>query len=98
MIQGYIMDVTRTQNHKIKIFQNKTHFNKNQMSGHQSTADMVNNELDQFQALMNPTVDMLMADLNPNPDFSGAPDIHDSLENNTQSNIGDFGGHGNTAI
>ena len=59
---------------------------------------MVNNELDQFQAMMNPTVDMLMADLNPNPDFSGAPDIHDSLENNTQSNIGDFGGHGNTAI
>ena len=68
------------------------------MSGHQSTADMVNNELDQFQDMMNPSIDMLMADMNPTPDFSGAPDIHGSLENNTQSNTADFGGHGNTSI
>ena len=47
---------------------------------------------------MNPSIDMLMADINPNPDFSGAPDIHGSLENNTQTNTADFGGHGNTAI
>ena len=67
------------------------------MSGHQFTADMVNNELDQFQDMMNPSIDMLMADINPNPDFSGAPDIHGSLENNTQS-IADFGGHGNNSI
>ena len=68
------------------------------MSGHQSTAEMVNNELDQFQDMMNPSIDMLMADINPNPDFSGAPDIHGSLENNTQTNTADFGGHGNNAI
>ena len=68
------------------------------MSGHQSTADMVNNELDQFQDTMNPSIDMLMADMNPNPDFSGAPEIHGSLENNTQSNTADFGGHRNNAI
>ena len=67
------------------------------MSGHQSTADMVNNELDQFQDMMNPSIDMLMADINPNPDFSGAPDIHSALENNTQSTA-DFGGHGNNSI
>ena len=66
------------------------------MSGHQSTADMVNNELDQFQDMMNSSIDMLMADMNPNPDFSGASYIHSSLENNTQS--ADFGGHGNNAI
>ena len=35
------------------------------MSGHQSTADMVNNELDQLQDMMNPSIDMLMADMNP---------------------------------
>ena len=68
------------------------------MSGHQSTADMVNNELDQLQDMMNPSVDMLMADINPNPDFSTAPDIHGSLENNTQTNTADFGGHGNTSL
>ena len=56
------------------------------MSGHQSTADGVNGELDQLQQMANPSVDSLMADLNPNPDFSGAPDIHGTLENNTQSN------------
>ena len=59
---------------------------------------MVNNELDQFQAMMNPTIDMLMAGMNPDPDFSGAPDIHGTLENNTQTNTADFGGHGNTSI
>ena len=68
------------------------------MSGHQSTADMVNNELAQLQDMMNPSIDMLMADMNPNPKFSGAPDIHNSLENNTQSNTADFGGHENNAI
>ena len=52
------------------------------MSGHQSTADMVNNELDQFQDTMNPSIDMLMAEMNPNPDLSEAQDIHGSLENN----------------
>ena len=68
------------------------------MSGHQSTADMVNNELDQQQDMLNPSKDMLMEDMNPNPDFSGAPDIHGSLENNTQSNTANFGGHGSNAI
>ena len=87
------MDVFRIR--IIKIFQNS---NIKKMSGHQSTADMVNNELDQLQDMMNPSIDMLMADMNPNPDFSGAPDIHSSLENNTQSNTADFGGHGNNAI
>ena len=66
------------------------------MSGHQSTAEMVNNELDQFQDMMNYSIDTMMADINPNPDFSGAPDIHGSLESNTQT--ADFGGHGNTSI
>ena len=68
------------------------------MSGHQSTADMVNNELDQFQDMLSPTIDMMKADMNPNSDFSGAPDIHGSLENNTQSNTADFGGHVNNTI
>ena len=65
------------------------------MSGHQSTADMANCELDQLQNIMNPSIDMLMADMNPNPDFSTAPDVHDTLKNNTQSY--DLGGNGNTA-
>ena len=65
------------------------------MSGHQSTADMGNCKLDQLQDMMNPSIDMLMADMNPNPDFSTAPDVHDTLENNTQSY--DLSGHGNTA-
>ena len=66
------------------------------MSGHQSTADGVNAELDQLQQMANPSVDTLMADIiwviyhisdmNPNPDFSGAPDIHATFENNTRSN------------
>ena len=81
------------------------------MSGHQSTADGVNGELDQLQQMANPSVDSLMADMNPNPDFSGAPDIHATLENNTQSNTttantsnasnttsSDNGGHANTAL
>ena len=57
------------------------------MSGHQSTADMVNNELDHFQEMMNPAIDMLMADMNPNLDFSGAPDIHGTLENITRNQL-----------
>ena len=65
------------------------------MSGHQSTADMANCELDQLQNMMNPSIDMLMADMNPNPDFSTAPDVHGTLENNAQSY--DLGGNGNTA-
>ena len=68
------------------------------MSGHQSTADMVNNELDQFQDMMNPGIDTMLADMNLTQDFSGAPDIHGSLENNTQTSTADFGGHGNTSI
>ena len=81
------------------------------MCGHQSTADGVNGELDQLQQMANPSIDMLMADMNPNPDFSGAPDIHATLENNTQSNTSatnttntsnttssDTGGHDNTAL
>ena len=68
------------------------------MSGYQSTADMINNELDQFQDTMNPSIDMLMAEMNPNQDFSAAPDIHGTLENNTDTNTADFSGHGNTAI
>ena len=68
------------------------------MSGHQSTAEMVNNELDQFQDMMNPGIDTMLADMNLTQDFSGAPDIHGSLENNTQTNTADFGGHGNNAI
>ena len=79
------------------------------MSGHQSTADGVNGELDQLQQMANPSVDSLMADMNPNPDFSGAPDIHGTLENNTQSNTTtadtssntsstDNSGHGTTSL
>ena len=74
-------------------FQQKLRFSN--MSGHQSTADMVNCELDQLQDMMNPSVDMLMAYMNSNPDFSIAQDVHGTLENNTQSY--DLGGHGNTA-
>ena len=51
-----------------------------------------------LQEMMNPSIDMLMADMNPNPVFSGAPDIHGILGNNTQTNTADFGGHGNTSI
>ena len=68
------------------------------MSGHQSTADMVNNELDQLQDMMNPGIDTMLADMDLTQDFSGAPDIHGSLENNTQTSTADFGGHGNTSI
>ena len=68
------------------------------MSGHQYTADMVNNELNQFQEMQEGSLDSIMAQMNPNPDFSTAPDIHGTLENNTQSNTADFGGHGNTSI
>ena len=68
------------------------------MSGHQSTADMVNNELDQFAEMMNPSIDSIMADMNPNPDFSGAQDIHGSLNTNTDFGGHDFGGHGQNAL
>ena len=68
------------------------------MSSHQSTADMVNNELDQLQDMMNPGIDTMLADMNLTQDFSGAPDIHGSLENNTQTSTADFGGHGNTSL
>ena len=55
------------------------------MSGHQYTADMVNEELDKFLELQEGSLDSIMAQMNPNPDFSAAPEIHGSLENNTQS-------------
>ena len=54
------------------------------MSGHQYTADMVNDELNQFQAMLEGSLDWIMAQINPNPDFSTAQDIHCSLEINTQ--------------
>ena len=57
------------------------------MSGHQSTADMVNNELNQFQEMQTGSLDAYMAEINPNPDFSTAPDIHCSLEVNTCTDI-----------
>ena len=68
------------------------------MSGHQSTADMVNNELDQFQEMMDPGLDTLLADMNPNQDntFAVAQDIHGSLECNTQ--FSNMGGHGQNAL
>ena len=66
------------------------------MSGHQSTADMVNNELDQFAEMTNPGIDTMMADMNITQDFSGAPDIHGTLDTNTQ--FSDMGGHGQNAL
>ena len=57
------------------------------MSGHQSTADMVNNELNQLQEMQPGSLDAYMAEINPNPDFSTAPDIHCSLEVNTCTDI-----------
>ena len=67
------------------------------MSGHQYTADMVNDELDKFLemqegSLASDSLDSIMAQMNPNPDFSTAQDIHWSLEINTE--ISDFSGHG----
>ena len=53
------------------------------MSGHQYTADMVNNELNQFQEMQEGSLDSIMAQMNPNPDFSTAQDIHCLLEKNT---------------
>ena len=66
------------------------------MSGHQSTADMVNNELDQFAEMTNPGLDTLMADMNITEDFSAAPDIHGTLDTNTK--FSDMGGHGQNAL
>ena len=62
------------------------------MSGHQYTADMVNDELNQFLEMQEGSLDWIMAQMNPNPDFSTAQDIHCSLEINTE--ISDFSGHG----
>ena len=46
------------------------------MPGHQYRADMVNDELNQFLAMQEESLDSFMAQMNPNPDFSTAPDIH----------------------
>ena len=55
------------------------------MSGHQYTADMVNDELNQFQEMQGgESIDSIMAQINPNPDFSTAQDVHRSLEMNTE--------------
>ena len=62
------------------------------MSGHQYTADMVNDELNQLLEMEEGSLDSIMAQMNPNPDFSTAQDIHCSLEIN--SVISDFSGHG----
>ena len=62
------------------------------MPGHQYTADMVIDELNQFLAMQDESLDSFMAQMNPNPDFSTAQDIHCSLEIN--SVISDFSGHG----
>jgi len=66
------------------------------MSGHQYTADMVNNELNQFQEMQEGSLDSIMAQTNPNPDFSIAQEIHCSLETNTE--ISDFSGHGLNSV
>ena len=62
------------------------------MSGYQATADMANNELNQFQEMQKGSLDSLMSHINPNPDFSTASDVHCSLEVNTE--ISEFSGHG----
>ena len=62
------------------------------MSVHQYTAEMVNDELNQFLEMQEGSLDWIMAQMNPNPDFSTAQDIHCSLEINTE--ISDFSGHG----
>ena len=55
------------------------------MSGHQYTADMVNDELNQFQEMQGGgSLDSIMVQMNLNPNFSTAQDIHCSLEMNTQ--------------
>ena len=53
------------------------------MSVHQYTAEMVNDELNQFLEMQEGSIDSIMAQINPNPDFSTAQDIHRSLEINT---------------
>ena len=62
------------------------------MSGHQYTADIVNNELNQFLEMQEGSLDSIMAQMNPNPVFTTAQDIHFSLEITTE--IFDFSGHG----
>ena len=62
------------------------------MSGRQYTADMVSDELNQFLEMQEGSLDWIMAQMNPNPDFSTAQDIHCSLEINTE--MSDFSGHG----
>ena len=62
------------------------------MSGHPYTADMVNDELNQFLEMQEGSLDSIMAQMNPNRVFSTAQDIHCSLEINTE--ISDFSGHG----
>ena len=62
------------------------------MSGQQYTADMVNDEINKFLEMQQGSIDSIMAQMNANPDFSTAQDIHCSLEINTE--ISDFSGHG----
>ena len=68
------------------------------MSGQQYTADMVNDEINTFLEMQDSlqqegSLDSIMAQMNSNPDFSTAQDIHYSLEINTE--ISDFScGHG----
>ena len=66
------------------------------MSGRQYTAAMVNDELNQFLEMEEGSLDSIMAQMNPNPDFSTAQDIHCSLEINTE--ISDLTGHGFNTI
>ena len=42
------------------------------MPGHQYTADMVNDELNQFLEMQERSLDSIMAQMNLNPDFSTA--------------------------
>ena len=66
------------------------------MSVHQYIAEMVNDELNQFLEMQEGSLDSIMAQMNPNPDFSTAQEIHCSLEINTE--ISDFSGHGFNTI
>ena len=66
------------------------------MSCHPSTADMVNNELNPLLQMQYPSIETIMAEMNPNPDFSEAQDIHCSLETNTE--ISYRSGHAEDAL
>ena len=66
------------------------------MSVHQYTADMVNDELNQFLEMQEGSLDSIMAQMNLTPDFSTAQDIHCSLEINTEKS--DVSGHGLNAL